>query len=298
MIFDFRLKVFDTVARKLNFTKAAEELHVSQPAVTKHIREIESQMSTQLFERNGTKIKLTQAGEILLKYTQQIFELHRSLEFDIHKLNNRHKGLLRIGASTTIAQYILPSCLASFKEKFPELEVILFTKNTEEIEQLLADKKIDIGFIEGFSKSALYSYTSFLEDELVLICRKNHVLSKTQNFEKKDLYNCGLATREFGSGSLETINHHLKDSGIDIEKLKVEIQLGSSESIKSYVANSDALAFISIYAILNELKSGTLQILDVKNLQIKRFFQYIELHGAQNPIVKIFKKFISNHNFR
>ena len=153
MIFDFRLKVFDTVARKLNFTKAAEELHISQPAATKHIKEIETQLSTQLFERNGTKIKLTEAGEVFLNYTQQIFELYRSLEFDIHELNNRYKGLLKIGASTTIAQYILPSCLAFFKQSFPELEVILYTKNTEEIEQLLADKKIDIGFIEGFSKS-------------------------------------------------------------------------------------------------------------------------------------------------
>lgn len=298
MIFDFRLKVFDTVARKLNFTKAAEELHISQPAVTKHIKEIETQLSTQLFERNGTKIKLTEAGEVFLNYTQQIFELYRSLEFDIHELNNRYKGLLKIGASTTIAQYILPSCLAFFKQKFPELEVILYTKNTEEIEQLLADKKIDIGFIEGFSKSNLFTYTSFLEDELVLICRKNHALSKNQNFEKKDLYNCGLVTRELGSGSLETINHHLKDAKIDVEKLKIEIQLGSSESIKSYVSNSDALAFISIYAILNELKAGSLEIIDLKNLEIKRLFQYIEVRGSQNPIVEIFKKFISSYNFR
>ncbi len=165
--------------------------------------------------------------------------------FDIHELGHQYQGFLRIGASTTIAQYILPSCLAFFKEKFPDLTIILETKNTEEIEQLLEEKKIDIGFIEGFSKLVLFNYTSFLEDELVLVCRKNHDLTKLSQVVKEDLYKYGWVTRENGSGSLETINHHLKNAGIDVKKLQIEIQLGSSKSIKSYVINSNTVSFIS-----------------------------------------------------
>ncbi len=298
MLFDFRLKVFDAVARKLNFTKAAEELHISQPAVTKHIKEIENQLNTQVFERKGTKIKLTKSGEILLFYTQQIFELYRNLEFDINEANNQHKGVLRIGASTTIAQYILPACLPQFRKKFPDLKVILETKNTEEIEFLLAEKKIDLGFIEGFSKSALFSYTPFLEDELVLVCRKNHSISSKKSFQKEDLYQYGIITREAGSGSLETINYHLKNAGINCSKLQIEAQLGSSESIKSCVLNSDALAFISIHAILSELKSGILQIIDIKNFEIKRLFYSIKLYGSQNSMSENFTEFIQSYNFK
>ncbi|MEG0930996.1 LysR family transcriptional regulator, partial [Algoriella sp.] len=101
-MFDFRLKVFDTVARRLNFTKAANELNITQPAVTKHVKEIENYLNIKLFDRNGTKIKLTKAGEILLQYTDQLFTVYRDMEFEIAQLKEHQKGSLRVGASTTI----------------------------------------------------------------------------------------------------------------------------------------------------------------------------------------------------
>ncbi len=151
-MFDFRLKVFNTVAKRLNFTRAAEELFITQPAVTKHIQEIEVFYKCKLFERNGTKIKLTTAGLSLLKYTEILFEVYRDLEFELSVLNENAKGTLMLGASTTIAQYVLPKYLALFKQKFPDIKIELTNGNTEYIENLLVENKIDLGLIEGQSK--------------------------------------------------------------------------------------------------------------------------------------------------
>src|SRR5580692_8833323 len=117
-MFDFRLKVFHTVAKRLNFTKAAAELFISQPAVTKHIHELENHFSLKLFERNGTRIKLTAAGDTLLQYTDQLFAVYRSLEFEMSDLVKKHTGQLRLGASMSVAPYVLPPILAAFHRKY------------------------------------------------------------------------------------------------------------------------------------------------------------------------------------
>ena len=121
-MFDFRLKVFYTVAKRLNFTKAASELFITQPAVTKHIQETEKHFNAKLFERNGTKIALTPAGELLLQHTEKLFSVYRDLEFEMGSLAQHHSGILRIGASTTIAQYILPAVLAVFHKRFIDIQ--------------------------------------------------------------------------------------------------------------------------------------------------------------------------------
>ena len=114
---DFRLKVFFTVANRLSFTKAAKELFITQPAISKHIQELEEQYKIKFFERNGSKISLTNAGELLLKHTKSIFEVYREIDFDMSALINQQRGLLRLGASTTISQYIIPPLLARFHKK-------------------------------------------------------------------------------------------------------------------------------------------------------------------------------------
>ena len=137
-MFDFRLNVFYTVARRLNFTKAAAELYITQPAVTKHIKELENQFKVSLFERSGNKkITLTPAGETLLEYTTQLLNTYRELEYDMNMLVNKHSGTLHIGASNTVAQYIIPPVLAQFHKKFKDIQVVLITGNTGDIEKEL-----------------------------------------------------------------------------------------------------------------------------------------------------------------
>ena len=297
-MFDFRLKVFDTVAKRLNFTKAANELNITQPAVTKHIKEIELNLNIKLFERNGTKIKLTKAGEILLKYTEEIFSVYQKMEFEIGQLQEKQKGTLRLGASTTIAQYVLPPILAEFRKRFPEIQLSLVIQNSEKIEDLLANQKIDIGLIEAQIKNRTFHYFPFMKDEIVLVSRQNHSISIKNNIKLDDLKNIPLFFREPGSGTLETIDLALKSKNIKLNELNIEIQLGSTESIKSYVLHSDALAFLSIQSILQELKNQTLTIIDIKNLVIERNFNFIIPEGEQSKLANLVIDFCNRYNLK
>ncbi|MEI7487627.1 MAG: LysR family transcriptional regulator [Chryseobacterium sp.] len=291
-MFDYRLKVFYTVAARLSFTRASEELNISQPAVTKHIKEIENQLNTKLFDRKGTSIQITQSGKILYEYAEKIRNIYRDLEFEINQINQQHKGKLIIGASTTIAQYILPEILAKFNSYYKDIKIELITHNTESISALLKDGKIDLGIIEGESQSSYFEYKPFKADEIVLVAKTNHPFAnKTLNL--KDLYNLDLIFREQGSGTQEFIQNRLKEKGINIDDLKTVMQLGSSESIKNYLLHSDCLAFLSISTVLNELKNNTLTIIDIKNFSIERNFHFILPKGEQSELIQLFLKFIS-----
>ncbi|MDR6544880.1 DNA-binding transcriptional LysR family regulator [Chryseobacterium rhizosphaerae] len=278
------------MASRLSFTKASEELHISQPAVTKHIKEIENQLSAKLFDRKGTSIQLTQSGKILYEYAEKIRGLYRDLEFEISQVNQQHKGKLIIGASTTVAQYILPEILAKFNAYYKDIKIELLTGNTEAISALLKDEKIDLGIIEGESQSSYFDYKSFKADEIVLAAKTNHSLAhKTLNI--KDLYSINLIFREQGSGTLEFIQNRLRDNGVNINELNTVIQLGSSESIKNYLLHSDCMAFLSISTIITELKNNILTVVDIKNFSIERDFHFILPKGEQSELIELFLRF-------
>lgn len=292
---DFRLKVFYTVALRLNFTKAATELYISQPAVSKHIQELEETYKTKLFERNGSKIALTPAGEILLKHTKNIFEIYREIDFDMSSFINERQGLLRLGASTTISQYIISPVLARFHQKQKDIKVNLLNGNTEQIENALINKEIEIGIVEGQSKNQSIKYIPFLKDELVLVCNTKNPLVKQNEISLDDLKSIKFITRERGSGTLEVIEFALKQVDLKISDLQIEMQLGSTESIKSYLLNSDCFAFMSIHAVSKELKNNELIVLDVKDLSIERSFYIITLQGKSDSLSELFIQNMSDY---
>lgn len=290
-MFDYRLKVFYTVASRLSFTKAAGELSISQPAVTKHIKEIENHLNTKLFNRNGTTIQLTESGTTLLKYAEKIRNLYRDLEFDISQLNKEQKGKLKIGASTTIAQYILPEILAKFKAYYREIAIELVTHNTEDISNLLKNRQIDLGIVEGESRSSYFDYEIFKPDEIVLVCKADHPWAN-KTLKLKELYTIDLVSREKGSGTQEFIENQLKKNKIDLKSLNIVMNLGSSESIKNYLLHSEAMAFVSVSTVLQELKNNQLSVIDIKNFSIERNFHFITLKGEQSELIHLFLKFV------
>jgi DNA-binding transcriptional LysR family regulator len=292
---DFRLKVFYTVALRLNFTKAATELYITQPAVSKHIQELEETYKTKLFERNGSKIALTPAGKILLKYTKSIFDIYREIDFEMSSFNAERQGLLRLGASTTISQYIISPVLASFHQKQKDIKVNLLNGNTEQIENALINKEIEIGIVEGQSKNQSIKYIPFLKDELVLVCNSKNPLVQQNEISVNDLKSMKFITRERGSGTLEVIEFALKKAGLKFSDLQIEMQLGSTESIKSYLLNSDCFAFMSIHAVNKELKNKELIVLDVENLSIERYFYIATLQGKSDSLSELFIQNLAHH---
>jgi DNA-binding transcriptional LysR family regulator len=289
---DFRLRVFYTVAKRLNFTKASAELYISQPAVTKHVQELETQFKTTLFERSGNrKISLTPAGELLLRYTEQLSGIYNELDFDMHQLVKQHAGILRIGGSNTVAQYVIPPVLARFREKFKEVQVKLITGNTEQIEEALLAREIDLGIVEGIHRNPQIGYQEFLKDELVLVCRAANSLVKKDTIRPDELKSLPMLLREPGSGTLDVIAHALKPLHLKLSDLQPEMQLGGTESIKSYLQSSNCFAFLSVQSIINELKTGSLKIIDVKDLSMVRPFYFIQPHGQATSLVELFIRF-------
>ncbi len=299
MVFDFRLKVFFTVTQRLSFTKAADELFITQPAVTKHIKELEQQLGMQLFKRNGNNISLTPGGEILHRYAEMIFQIYNELETELAQLNKLEAGILHIGASTTVAQAILPKILAIFKKSYPAIAFTFTQANTDVITQMVLSGKIYIAITEGAAHHPQIAYAPFIKDELVLVTRTNSMLSKKGEITAKQLLNVPLILRETGSGTLDIIFNALTAAGVNPKDLQVEIRLESSPAIKQYLLYSETAAFLSIQSIVSELKYNELSIIDIKGLEIFRTFQFIQLHGKHSKLIDLFKRFcLANYNLK
>ncbi len=294
---DYRDEVFISVAENLSFSKAAEELFISQPAVTKHIKELESKLNIALFERKGNKIYLTKAGKLTYRSLKQIKEQYHELEFELGRLNDSHKGTLRLGASSTISQYLIPGVLAAFHQRYPEIKLELLNGNSFEMEQKLLNNEIDLALVENDSSRANIRYTDFLEDEIVVVTGNNSVYAKQRNLTVADIAKIPIVLRERGSGTLEVIRHSLSKLNVDPEKLNITIHLGSTEAIKNFLPDFDGIALVSERAIEKELQLKTILKLTVKDLRIKRKFRLAHRQGPENKVPELFRIFLLQYNF-
>jgi len=292
---DFRLKVFQCVAQNLSFTKASNELFITQPAITKHIKELESEFEVKLFDRVGNKILLTQAGSILLSYTDHIISLHNEAKFELSQLKGNLEGNLRLGASTTIAQYVIPSALAKFNQRFPEIKLTLTSGNTERIEQRLLKNEIDIGIVEGKPTNTDIRYSPFLNDELlVFTSSQNATIPNTVSND--EFVKLPLVLRERGSGTLEIIEKSLQHYRISPKQLNVLMFLGSTEAIKSFIKTGNGVGIVSRFAIEHELPNNIFRLINTPSLKFHRQFYFISPKGP-DPVglAKLFLHFVQKH---
>lgn len=289
---DFRLKVFYSVAKHLSFTQASKELYISQPAITKHIRELESLYGVRLFDRLGNKISLTDAGKLMLEHCEQILAAYRRLEYDMNLLKNEWTGDLRLGASTTISQYVLPPILARFTEKYPKVNVTLMDTNSRNIEQALQNYDIDLGLVEGVFRLPSLKYEPFLYDELVPVVGIQSKLAQKDEIGLDELQQLPLVLRERGSGTLDAIEMAFDEVGLKLSSMNVRLYLGGTESIKSFLRCSDSLGIVSLQAVAPELRRGDFKIIDIKGMQIKRHFCFVHLQGQEEPSSINFMRFV------
>ncbi|WP_243346091.1 LysR family transcriptional regulator [Parabacteroides sp. FAFU027] len=290
---DFRLKVFQSVARNQSFSRAAKEMLISQPAVTKHIQELESQYKVRLFERTiGTHIRITPEGELLLSHADRIVEAFRQLDYEMNLLTARFTGELRIGASSTISQYVLPPVLAAFLKKFPELKLTVLSGNTAQIEKALLDKKIDLGIIEGQSRNPNLRYSLYMKDVLVAITSVKSILAQHDEVTLDELRHLPLVLREHGSGTLEVFDEELKKHHLKLSDMSVLMQLGSTESIKLFLENSDSIGIVSIRSVNKDIFNGRFKVIEIKDFDIFRTFQFIELQGKSGGVIEDFIRFV------
>lgn len=288
---DHRLKTFISVAKNLSFTKAAQELFLTQPAITKHIQSLETEYQVRLFDRTGNKISLTKAGERLLERGEKIQESYRQLEYEMHLFNNDCNGELRLGASTTIAQYVLPGILADFIKNFPHIHLSLLNGNSQTIETNLQEHRIDLGLVEGISRLPNLRYSTFMQDELVAVLRTNSRMKVPDEISIYDLPNYPLVLRERGSGTLDVVEKFLNSRDIKLSALNVLMYLGSTESIKRFLEQTDCLGIVSIRSIARELAAGIFRVVEIKEMELSREFSFVRLQGQEDGLAQLFMEY-------
>lgn len=278
----FQYKVFYEVAKHLSFSKAADSLFISQPAVSKHVKNLEIVLGTPLFERKGSSISLTSLGEKLMEHLNKAKNIERLIQSDVNiiKGQNEAKGELRVGASTTASLYVLPKVLSAFHKKYPNIKLLLINRNSENILKALANKEIDIAIIEGRNKPGSFRHTFFMEDEIIAVCSTHSSYSKSK-IEVSELKNIPLVMRERGSGALATISYELDKKGIKLADLKIIARLGGTEALKNYLLVDEAVGFLSRLAIVRELEANILREIQINNFKAKRKFYFVLRQGEE-----------------
>ena len=255
---DRRLQVFHAVAKHLSFTKAAEALFMTQPAVTSQIRQLEEHFGTRLFDRAQGGILLTDAGTIAFAYAERLLALSAELDTRLKELDGQVAGPLLIGASTTIAEFLLPQILGEFKARHPAIVPRLFVANSEAVQGRTADRSLDLGFIEGDSHLPSLVTDFCCEDELRVTCAPSHPLARLQCVTPESLTQHAYASREMGSGTREVIDHYLQKAGVAPDMLQVVMELGSPEALKGLVATGVAFAIMSRVTVVQQIRLGDL----------------------------------------
>jgi DNA-binding transcriptional LysR family regulator len=291
---NFRLVVFRAVAEQLSFRKAAEELYLTQPAVSLQIKALEEDVGVQLFDRTGAHITLTAAAQVLLDYCEQVKTLLAQTEHEIAALSGEHAGKLALGASTTIAQYVLPSLLGEFCREYPRVHPTLVSGNTEHIVEAVEKQKISLGFIEGPARSREVKTEPFLEDELVLIASTAHEWAERTSVCCSEIASIPLLMRERGSGTRHVIELALERQGVKRSSLQIVMELDSTEAIKSAVEAGLGVGFVSRWAIAKDLRLGNnFKIVEVEGLTIKRQFLVACATGPESQGLALeFRRFL------
>ena len=275
---NFRLRVFRCVARHLNFSRAGEDLLLTQPAVTQQIKALESELNTALFDRAGGHIQLTAAGKVLLTYAEQIASLAEEAVQAVTGASGHAGGTLALGASQTIAQYLLPALIAEFRRSYPGVSVTAVSGNTDQMLEALVAGSIQLALIEGPERRSDVHVERFMPDEMVLVVPASHEWAD-QQVTLPMIRNEPLLLREVGSGSRRVVEQALSRAGVKLKELRISMELDSTEALLSAVEAGLGVAFVSRWVIRKQLAFGALRVAHLKELDLTRWFSVARVSG-------------------
>lgn len=270
------LKIFAAVAEHGGFSRAARALRLSQPAVSKTVQELERQVGLALFDRAGRAPRLTDAGEMLFARARELFGVERIAEEELGALRGLERGVLRVGASTTVATYFLPQLLARFHEQHGGVKLRVLSANTRAIARRLLEGRLDIALVEGPVSHDRISVSEWREDELVVIAPAAHRLVRKRRVVAADLMSEPFILREPGSGTREVAEAALAEHGVHPS---AAMQLGSTEAIKQAVAAGLGLAVVSRASAADQLALGYITVVNVRGVTFKRSLTELRLAG-------------------
>jgi DNA-binding transcriptional LysR family regulator len=273
-----QLRILKAIAAERNFTKAAEELYISQPSLSKQIQILEKNLEISLINRDKKKVFLTENGQVLLEYSERILALCEESCRALIDLKNGERGNLVVGASQSLGTYFMPRVLALFTQTYPQMNLKVQVNTTRLIATEVIKKEIDIALISGEIPTELkktLEIENFVEDEFNLIIPKSHPFAKKQKITKEELYHLNFITLNPNSTIRKSIDNILTQNQIDINQLKIRLELNSIEGIKTAVSVGLGAAFISFSAMEKEIKLKTIEILQIENVKITRTLSII-----------------------
>jgi len=268
-----QLEAFLAVARAASFRRAAEGLHLSQPALSQHVRELETDLGTRLFDRLGRAVHLTEAGRVLEEHATRLFGTLTDARHAIADLQGLQRGTLTIGASTTPGIYVLPGVLGVFRQRHPGIDVTMHLGNSKQVESRVRAGEFDLGLVGGHGTSpAEECLAASMADELVLVVGPRHAWAQRRDIRPDELAAQPLLLREPGSATRQVTERALAGAGVSY---RAGMVLPHTEAIKQGVLAGLGVAFLSVYAIQGELATGRLRALRVRGLRIVRHFHLI-----------------------
>ncbi|WP_156288246.1 LysR family transcriptional regulator [Oceanobacillus salinisoli] len=288
---DQHLIVFNEVVERKNFSRAAEALHMSQPAVSQYISALEKELGVKLLERTNKYVELNKAGEIVYQYAKAIFKDYEKMKILVSDMKNDPSGNLKIGASYTIGEYLLPKMLARLQEEYPLIVPSVSIGNTEDIGSKLVSREIDIGLIEGEYSHRQITAEQFATDEMYIIASGRESLL-TDNISRTYLEEQTWIIREEGSGTRIMLEEFFETYHITPTRL---ISLGSTQTIKEGVESGLGISLLSNLTFKKELELNRIQKLPVDGTPIKRYFSIIKNQQEFHPkALKVFEKLVQS----
>lgn len=288
---DRRLQVFHAVAKQLSFTKAAEVLFMTQPAVTFQIKQLEEHFNTRLFDRGHGRISLTPAGELVLQYAEKILSLSSEMDIRLAEMTGEVGGSLLVGASTTIAEFLLPKIIGEFKSKYPKVRPRLIVANSETIETRVVEHTLDIGFIESPSHQPNLQTEICCEDELQVICNPKFPLARHKEITPQMLIGHPYVSREPGSGTREFTEVYLRQHGVDVEQMAPVMEMGSPVALLEVVETGLGFAIASRFSVLKSLRLGDLVSIPLKPRLTRQLSMVYPKEKFRSKLVTTFVEF-------
>ena len=265
--------VFLAVVAEKNFSRAASKLFISQPAISQYIQALEAELGTILFERGRKGVVLTKAGEIVLKHVKELKSVYESMAKEVEENIHEPKGMLKIGASYTFGEYVLPYVIAMLLKQYPLIQPSIVIGNTKEIGEGVANRKLDIGLIEGETHHSSLDIQHVAKDTMYIVAHKKHPLLLKDSVKKEDLQDVTWLIRERGSGTREAIERFFLLYEIKPSKT---LEFGSTQIIKESVEAGIGISLLSAWAVRKELHHGVFQYLKMEGMPLRRNFSMIK----------------------
>lgn len=291
----WQLKIFCKVIELKSFSKAGQAVHLSQPTVSSHIKDLEAHFGTQLVDRLARQTLPTKAGELLYDYAHQLMTLQKATETAMAEFTGQVKGKLVIGGSTIPGGYLLPQAIGKFSKSYPDVTVRLVVADTSEVINMTLAGRIEMGIVGALKTHKQIHQKPLTGDNLCLVVQKEHPWARRKQINIDELMQAPFVVREQGSGTLRWLQLMLQQHGRTISDLRVVAEMGSTEAVRQAIKNGLGVSILSAIAVADEIESGQLKSLCIEGVDLKRsFYLTTHKHRTLSPLCLAFIDFLNN----